>query len=70
MAWITLIADWFRDNESVLSGIAALVAIVGILLSPLGGNIKALFSGARSNTKVKQSPGGKQSPEAKTLAIS
>ncbi len=61
MDWITLTANWFRENESVLSGIAALVAIVGILLSPLGGNIKALFPGAKSKT------GAKQNPEAKPL---
>ncbi|MBV1931087.1 MAG: tetratricopeptide repeat protein, partial [Porticoccaceae bacterium] len=62
MDWITLTASWFRENESVLSGIAALVAIVGILLSPLGGNIKALFSGAKSNTGVQQSPESKPLP--------
>lgn len=60
MDWITLTANWFRENESVLSGIAALVAIAGIILSPLGGNIKALFSRAKSST------GAKQSPEAKS----
>ncbi len=65
MDWITLTANWFRENESVLSGIAALVAIAGIILSPLGGNIKVLFSGAKSSTGAKQSPDAKQSPEAK-----
>ncbi|RLA43336.1 MAG: hypothetical protein DRR06_12375 [Gammaproteobacteria bacterium] len=62
MDWITLTANWFRENESVLSGIAALVAIVGILLSPLGGNIKALFSGAKPNTEAQQSPETKPGP--------
>jgi tetratricopeptide (TPR) repeat protein len=62
MDWITLTANWFRENESVLSGIAALVAIVGILLSPLGGNIKALFSGAKPNTGAQQSPEAKPWP--------
>ena len=43
MDWITIITNWFADNESVLSGIAAFVAIFGLLLSPLGGNFKALL---------------------------
>ncbi len=62
MDWITLTASWFRENESVLSGIAALVAIVGILLSPLGGNIKVLFSGAKPRTGAQQSLEAKPGP--------
>jgi tetratricopeptide (TPR) repeat protein len=43
MDWITVIVNWFGENESVLSGIAAFVAIFALLLSPLGGNFKAFF---------------------------
>lgn len=65
MDWITLTANWFRENESVLSGIAALVAIVGILLSPLGGNFKTLFFTSKSRTDANN----KQTPEATPEAI-
>ncbi|PCH52506.1 MAG: hypothetical protein COC20_03175 [Cellvibrionales bacterium] len=36
MGLITVVANWFAENESVLSGIAAFVVIVGLFLSPLG----------------------------------
>ena len=54
MEWITLATNWFSENESVLSGIAAFVAIIGLLLSPLGGNFKALFTRNESKTSGKQ----------------
>lgn len=44
MEWITVISEWFSANESVLSGVAAFIAIMGILLSPLLGNLKTAIS--------------------------
>ena len=46
MDWITLTTNWFADNESVLSGIAAFVVIVGLLVSPFGRYFKIFFAKA------------------------
>ena len=43
MAWITIISNWFAENESVLSGLVAFVALMGLLISPFGSRIKGLF---------------------------
>ncbi len=51
MDWITLIINWFDKNESVLSGVAAFIAIIALLLSPLGGNFKSLFFKSKKKTK-------------------
>lgn len=49
MDWIRVVTTWFAENESVLSGLTAFVALVGLLLSPLGGNFKKWFSGTKKN---------------------
>ncbi len=51
MEWIKIVANWFAENESVLSGLAAFVALIGLLLSPLGGNLKGLFARFRKPTE-------------------
>ncbi len=51
MEWIQIVANWFGENESVLSGLAAFVALTGFLLSPLGGNLKGLFARVRKPTE-------------------
>lgn len=43
MEGLTVITGWFAENEAVLSGLVAFVALVGLLLSPFGGSIKALL---------------------------
>ncbi|MBQ0799485.1 MAG: hypothetical protein KBT63_09380 [Porticoccaceae bacterium] len=50
MEGLTVITGWFAENEAVLSGLVAFVALVGLLLSPFGGSIKALLF------KAKQKP--------------
>lgn len=54
MDLITLIINWFAENESVLSGIAAFVVIIGLLLSPLGSYFK--MSPAKSENTLADSP--------------
>ena len=36
MEFITLITDWIVENEGLLSGIAALIVVGGVLVSPFG----------------------------------
>ena len=51
MEWISLIANWFGENEAVLSGLVAFVALVGLLLSPFGNTLKSLLFGTRGKPK-------------------
>ncbi|MEH6638851.1 MAG: hypothetical protein V7717_06235 [Porticoccaceae bacterium] len=39
-----LITAWLNDNETALSALAALVVIIGVVLSPLGAGIRGLLS--------------------------
>ncbi len=71
MEWIKIVASWFAENESVLSGLAAFVALVGLLLSPLGGNLKVLFSRPKKIAEPLISPltPTNDTPEAKTRNV-
>lgn len=40
------IGRWITENESLLSGLAALVVLAGVILSPLGMGIRRLFKGS------------------------
>jgi len=42
MDWFTQIGGWITRNESLLSGLAALVVVVGVVLSPLGAGMRRL----------------------------
>jgi tetratricopeptide (TPR) repeat protein len=55
MDWITITVNWFGENESILSGIAAFVVIFGLLLSPLGGYFK-IFRAKPENTAAVPPP--------------
>lgn len=50
MEWITVISNWFAENESVLSGLVAFIALMGLLISPFGDRIKGLFVKAEQQT--------------------
>lgn len=39
------IFEWFSTNEAGLSGLAALVVILGVLFSPIGAGLRAVFRG-------------------------
>ena len=52
MTFIGDLGRWITENEALLSGLAALVVLVGVILSPLGKGMRHLF--ARRN--VTQSP--------------
>ena len=53
MNGINDILNWLNDNETALSALAALVVIIGVVLSPLGAGIRGLLSG-RSASKQNQ----------------
>ncbi len=46
MDWLTQIGNWIADNESLLSGLAALVVVIGVFVSPLGVGLRKLTGGA------------------------
>ncbi|MBV1930456.1 MAG: hypothetical protein KUG71_01965 [Porticoccaceae bacterium] len=54
MDWITFITNWFGENESVLSGIAAFVVITGLLLTSFGRYLKIFL--AKTVYTVETSP--------------
>jgi adenylate cyclase len=47
---LTAIFAWIGENEAVLSGIAAAIVIVGVLLTPIGRGLLALARGARGSS--------------------
>ncbi len=71
MEWLKIVASWFAENESVLSGLAAFVALVGLLLSPLGGNLKGFFSRSRKTAEPLSAPlaPNNTTPETKTRNV-
>jgi TolB-like protein len=44
VTYIAEIARWISENESLLSGMAALVVLAGVILSPLGGGVRRLVT--------------------------
>ena len=51
MESINEILRWLNDNEKTLSALAALVVIVGVVLSPFGAGIRRLLSGRSASRK-------------------
>jgi len=51
MESINEILRWLNDNETALSALAALVVIVGVVLSPFGAGIRRLLSGRSASRK-------------------
>ncbi|MCZ6784981.1 MAG: hypothetical protein O7G30_16910 [Proteobacteria bacterium] len=63
MELLASIFDWIGTNEAVLSGIAATIVIVGVLFTPVGKGLRALFrkselsgSGAADRGIVSEDP--------------
>ena len=46
------IASWISDNESLLSGVAAMVAVAGVLLSGLAVGLRRVLSGTRGAARA------------------
>lgn len=57
MANIGDIGRWIAENESLLSGLVALVVLVGLVLSPVGNGLRRLY------TRYKQDQSSTASPE-------
>lgn len=49
MSFLTLAGSWISENESLLSGLAALIVVAGVLLSPLGAGLRRVGARRRSN---------------------
>ena len=43
MTSIAELGRWISENESLLSGMAALVVLIGVILSPMGKGMAHLF---------------------------
>ncbi len=46
------IVNWLNDNETALSALAALVVIIGVVLSPLGAGLRGLLSRSKNTDSV------------------
>ena len=42
--YISEIGRWIAENEALLSGMAALVVLAGVIFSPLGRGVRRLFA--------------------------
>jgi tetratricopeptide (TPR) repeat protein len=65
MDWITLITNWFGENESVLSGIAAFVVIAGLLLTSFGRYFKIFLAKSIYSSEASPPPVNKVRQESK-----
>ena len=45
VTYLAEIGRWIAENESLLSGMAAIVVLTGVLLSPFGGGLRRLLGG-------------------------
>ena len=45
------IGRWIAENESLLSGMAAIVVLVGVVFSPLGGGLRSLLGRREPNSR-------------------
>lgn len=65
MDWFVRSIDWISKNESSLSGLAALVVVAGVVISPLGVGIRRLFglSKRRHATSAADTRGAKDGSE-------
>ncbi len=65
MDWITFITNWFGENESVLSGIAAFVVIAGLLLTSFGRYFKIFLAKSIYSSEANPPPTNKIRQESK-----
>lgn len=55
---LAAIGSWITENESLLSGMAAMIVLAGVLLSPFGVGIRRLMRGDRGGASVNRSESG------------
>lgn len=65
MDFISPIANWIVENEGLLSGLAAMIVVGGVILSPFGSSIRTLFGRQRpSNDEIQGNPSNVAEPTA------
>ncbi len=64
MSFLTLAGSWISENESLLSGLAALIVVAGVLLSPLGAGLRRV--GARRRQNHLDAAAGRELREGRT----
>jgi len=47
MSFLAMAGSWISENESLLSGLAALIVVAGVLLSPLGAGLRRVGASRR-----------------------
>ncbi len=54
MEWIDAAIAWVSENESALSGIAALIVVAGVIFTPLGAGLRRLLSSRSAEPDLPQ----------------
>lgn len=67
VTYLAEIGRWIAENESLLSGMAAIVVLAGVLFSPLGGGLRRLFT-RQDPTQPPTSPSEQATATASSLA--
>jgi pimeloyl-ACP methyl ester carboxylesterase len=57
MDLLEALGRWISDNESLLSGLAALIVVAGVILSPIGGGFRRLRGNDRGRRSAEQPSG-------------
>lgn len=70
MSFLSIAGAWISENESLLSGLAALIVVAGVLLSPLGAGLRRVgarrrrqeLDGAAGREAIDDGPGRRAAP--------
>jgi TolB-like protein len=63
--FLSQIGNWISENEALLSGLAAMIVVTGVIFTPLGLGLGRLFRGAREATDLRESTESRRSVEAR-----
>lgn len=63
--FLSQVGRWISENEALLSGIAAMIVVAGVGLTPLGAGLRRLLRGARHAADMRDSSESRRGVEAR-----
>ena len=65
MEFLGQVGNWISENEALLSGIAAMIVVAGVVFTPFGAGLRRLLSGAHEAADVHESSESRHGIEAR-----
>jgi adenylate cyclase len=66
--WLTHLGGWITENESLLSGVAALIVVAGVVISPFGHGLRRFFGAGTAGAAEPELPGSSAASEPERAA--